>query len=142
MHIGSIPNYSATSATSNRLSAPEVRKTDNAFKALFADASPEETLKKITEGGVEGMLKWKIDEMKKKASEESLAARGLTLEDVAAMPPAARIALENQIMDEVAQKLKEAMNQQMQRERGVGGLDTYDPSRLAENENQSIDFFV
>lgn len=127
----STPYISATAA-SGALSPANVRKTDNAFAALFTDDSPEDMIHKITENGVEGMMKWKIDEMKKEAAKQALAARNLTLDQVAAMPTAERITLENQILDEVAQKVKEAMNEQMKRERHVGELDTYDAPSLAQ----------
>ncbi len=140
MLITSANPYASASAASTGLNPATIRKTDSAFAALFAETTPEEMIQKITEGGVEGMMKWKIDQMRKEAAEQALAARGLSLADVAALPPTERIALENQIMDEVAQKVKHAINEQMKRERHAGQLDTYDPSQL--KEGQSVDLLA
>lgn len=88
-----------------------IKRTDAAFEELFSASSktPEEELLAITKGGVEGMLKWKIDELKKQAAEKSLAARGLTKDDVQAMPAKQRVAVEQAIIREVAEAVKEVM---------------------------------
>ena len=120
------------SAMGPDMSDAVAKRTDAAFMRLFEDpADPKTMLREMTRDGVEGMMKWKVRELEKQTAEKALASRGLTLEDIAALPPKERIALEQQIMREVAEKLKEAMNEQMKRQRHVGELDTYYPQSPA-----------
>lgn len=136
MQIGSFPSYASLSAVSGDAEAAKARKADAAFEALFADDTPEAMIKEITEGGIEGMLKWKVRQLEKQIAGKVLASEGITKEEIAALPPEQRIPLQQRIMDEVARKLKEAMDEQMKRESGMAALDTYDPLRL---DQQRVD---
>lgn len=113
-------SFNIRATSSSTMSAAEVRQTDKDFAALFADETPESTLKKITEDGLQGMMKWKVDQLRKQIAEKSLASRGLSLDDIAALPPEQRVQIEKQILDEVAQKLKQAISEQMKKETGNG----------------------
>lgn len=126
----SATNYTALAAQND--SAAAARRSDAAFERLFAEDDPRTMLADLTRDGVEGMLKWKVRELEKQIAAKALANRGITKEEIAALPADERIALQQQIMREVAEKLKEAMDEQMRRERGVAGLDAYDPIRIDE----------
>lgn len=103
-----------------------INKTDAAFAAMFKTSDdPKDMLAEIAGNGVEGMMKWKVKELQKQIAEKVLASKDVTLEEIAAMPPKQRVALEQQIMREVAEKLKQAIHEQMKRE-GTAGLDMYD----------------
>lgn len=96
-------------------SAAQIKRSDDAFLALFEDkpSDPAEELREITRGGVTGMMAWKIEQMKKEAAERSLAARGLSVDDVQAMPPQQRLELQEQIMKDVAEAVKKAIETDM-----------------------------
>lgn len=115
MQIGSL-NQNPSLYAALEPSAQQIATTDAAFDNLFKEVSDKEKLAEIAGHGVEGMLKWRIREMQKDIAEKSLAARNLTIDQVKALPPKQRVALENQILQEVAEKLKEAIAEQMKKE--------------------------
>lgn len=86
------------------------------FASYLGEEDPAALLHEITKDGVEGMLKWKIEEMKKKIAAEVMASKNITKESLAAMSAEERAATQDMIMREVQEKLKEAMNEQMKRE--------------------------
>ncbi|PZP86903.1 MAG: hypothetical protein DI582_01230 [Azospirillum brasilense] len=109
----SAPAYGPT-ATENTL-----QPDSGAFAALLKEDSPEETLGKITHRGVQSLMEWKIEQLKKKITEEVMAAKGISEADLNAMPPEERAAALEMIMREVQEQLKQAMNEQMKREKKI-----------------------
>lgn len=141
MLISSTTNPYASQATASASNSANIRRSDAAFAALFSEETPQEILKKIAGNGIEGMLKWRIDQMKKQIAEEVMASKGLTVDDIAALPPEERLGVQKQIMDEVAQRLKEAIQEEMQKQaRGKDTLDVYDAR--SGGAIQSIDLLV
>jgi hypothetical protein len=118
MQITSNPYASLAANSPTALSQYTINKTDKEFAALFegGEETPQEILKKITENGIEGMMKWKIDKLKEEIAGKIMASKNLTQEQIAAMPAEQRIAIEQQIIREVAEKVKEAINEQAKRE--------------------------
>lgn len=112
-HTLSDPAY-GRAATENAL------QTDaGAFAALLKEDSPEETLSAITHRGVQSLMEWKIEQLKKKITEEVMAAKGISEADLNGMPPEERAAALEMIMREVQEQLKQAMNEQMKREKKI-----------------------
>lgn len=108
------------SSESLNLSASDQRKKDQ-IKADFAEYlktdEPEEVLKKMTKNGVQSMLEYKIDQLKKKLTEKAMAARGVTADDLAAMPADESAKIMEEIMKQVQEQLKMAMNEQMKKDK-------------------------
>lgn len=103
------------------LSSAELREKEQ-LEANFAEflnldePTPAEVLAKITKNGVQSLLEHKIDMMKKKITEQVMASKGITTDDLAAMEPEEQLAVLKAIMDEVQQMLKQAINEQMKKE--------------------------
>lgn len=89
------------------------------FAAYLTEQTPEALLSSITEDGVRGLMKWKIEEMKRKITQEVMTSKNLTADDLEAMEPQERAAIEKLIMQEVQEQLKRAINEQMKREKKI-----------------------
>lgn len=110
-------NFSSESLS---LSASDQRKKDQVqadFAEYLKTDEPEEVLKKITKNGVQGMLEYKIDLLKKQLTEKAMAARGVSAEDLASMPADESAKIMEEIMKQVQEQLKMAMNEQMKKEK-------------------------
>lgn len=112
------------------LTAAEQRQNDQ-VQASFAEYltvedTPEDVLAKITKNGVQSLMEHKIDMLKKQLTEKAMAARGVTDDQLAAMPADERMKIMKSILDEVQQQLKMAMNEQMKKEKNMemGFLDS------------------
>lgn len=101
--------------------SPNAKKTqeqaDKAFAVLLADEDPATFLHDIVGNGFNSYMKWKIEELKKQITAQTMAAKGVSENDLAAMKPEDRLALQDQIMREVQEKLKEAIREEMKREK-------------------------
>ncbi len=103
------------------LTSAQLREKEH-LEATFAEylnldeETPEEVMSKITKNGVQSLLEHKIEMMKKKITEQVMASKGVTTEDLAAMPPEEQLAVLKSIMDQVQQMLKQAINEQMKKE--------------------------
>lgn len=71
----------------------------------------------MTKNGVQSMLEYKIDQLKKKLTEKAMAARGVTADDLAAMPADESAKIMEEIMKQVQEQLKMAMNEQMKKDK-------------------------
>ena len=93
---------------------------------LRVDDTPEKMMEKITKNGVQSLLEHKIDMLKQKLTEQAMAAKGITNEELAAMPPEERMQVMEEIMEAVQDQLKMAMNEQMKKEQKLelGFLDS------------------
>lgn len=80
------------------------------------EPTPEEVLSKITKNGVQSLLEHKIEMMKKKITEQVMASKGITADDLAAMPPEEQLAVLKAIMEQVQEMLRQAINEQMKKE--------------------------
>lgn len=117
-------------AESAGLTPSELRKNEQT-KADFAEylnldePTPEEILKKITKNGVQSLLEHKIDMLKKQLTEQAMAARGVSHDDLAAMPAEESAKIMEEIMKQVQEQLKMAINEQMKKEKKmeIGFLD-------------------
>lgn len=103
-----------------RLTLAEQREKDQ-LEASFAEylrieERPEQVLSKITSNGVQSLLEHKIEQMKKKITEQVMASKGVTQSDLEAMEPAEQLAVLKAIMEQVQQMLKQAINEQMKKE--------------------------
>lgn len=95
----------------------DLQQTEEDFaEYLSAETTEEELLHTITKDGVQSLIQHKIDQLKKKLTEDAMAARGVNQESLAAMPEDQRLAMMKSIMDEVAQALKKQFSEQMQRD--------------------------
>ena len=74
-------------------------------------------MEKITKNGVQSLLEHKIDMLKKKLTEQAMAAKGITSDELAAMPPEERLQVMQSILEQVQEQLKMAMNEQMKKEK-------------------------
>lgn len=81
----------------------------------FADAlapdDPADLIHEITQDGIAGLWKHQIEEMKKKITQEVMNAHDVTDESLAAMAPEDRQALANLIEREIAEKLRQAIEE-------------------------------
>lgn len=108
-------------STTVGLSSAELREKEQ-LEASFAEylnldePTPEEVISKITKNGVQSLLEHKIEMMKKKITEQVMAAKGVTQSDLEAMKPEEQLAVLKAIMEEVQQMLKQAINEQMKKE--------------------------
>ncbi len=105
------------STASAQPSASLIQSTDSAFAALLNNSSEsaESMLSDITKDGLNSYMKWQIQQMQKQITDQVMASKNLTADKIAAMPAKQRVALEQQIIQEVAQKLKQAMSQEMKK---------------------------
>lgn len=110
-----IQSYLLAAGVDNTTKRNDAATIDGAFAELLKGQTPEEMLHEAAGDGVEGLMKWKIRELQKKITEQVMGSKGLTAEEIAAMSPEKRITMEKQIMDEVQQKLMEAMREEMER---------------------------
>lgn len=108
-------NYDIAALSGGGMNPATVKRSDEAFLAMFDDTPKDaaEELREITRGGVTGMMAWKIEQMKKDAAEKALAARGMSVDDVQALPEQQRVELQQQIMNEVAEVVKKAIEEDM-----------------------------
>ncbi|MEJ0010316.1 MAG: hypothetical protein WDN72_07345 [Alphaproteobacteria bacterium] len=107
---------------SSNYSASDIVQTDSTFESLFADQNetPQEILKDLTSNGVNGYMKWKIDQMKDKATAQVMNSMGLTKAQVEGMPTDQRIALEKKIESQVEQEVKMSIQQEMKKNANSG----------------------
>lgn len=89
----------------------------NFAEYLRVDDTPEAMMEKITKNGVQSLLEHKIDMLKKKLTEQAMAAKGITSDELAAMPPEERLQVMQSILEQVQEQLKMAMNEQMKKEK-------------------------
>lgn len=103
------------------LTTAEQREKEQ-LEASFAEylhldePTPEEVISKITKNGVQSLLEHKIEMLKKKITEQVMAAKGITQSDLEAMDPEEQLSVLRAIMEEVQQMLKQAINEQMKKE--------------------------
>lgn len=139
MQVSGTTSLFPSSSLTGSPSASQVQSTDNAFAALLSgDEDAKSILGEITKDGITGMMKWKVKQLEKQLAQKEMQARNLTEEQIAAMDDKQRVAVENQIMKAVAEALKEAMNQQMQRQsKGEGMLGMFNGTGV-----QSVDIMA
>lgn len=114
------------------VSTPAGQRQYEQTEAQFAEylnldePTPEEMLSKITKNGVQSLLEHKIEMLKKQLTEKAMASRGITNDDLAAMPADERMKVMDSILKEVQQQLKMAINEQMKKEKKMemGFLDS------------------
>lgn len=105
------------------VSTPAGQRQYEQTEAQFAEylnldePTPEEMLSKITKNGVQSLLEHKIEMLKKQLTEKAMASRGITSDDLAAMPADERMKVMDSILKEVQQQLKMAINEQMKKEK-------------------------
>lgn len=116
MLIGNNFTTDNTQKSQNAPSAAEAEKIDNAFAALFEEETPRGIIREITKDGMNGMMAWKIKEMRKEIAAKVMAEMNVTREDIAGMSSADRVAMEQKIMDAVEEQLKLAIREQMEKE--------------------------
>lgn len=95
---------------------------DGSFAAMIgnlAEDDPAEMLKEITEDGIASMWKWQIKKLKEKVASEIMQEMSLTPEQIAAMPDAQRVSVEQKIMQEVERRVKEMIEQGMHKKKGL-----------------------
>lgn len=117
IHTNRLYNTRPVSENPNVLTAAdeptqaEIDKADAAFNALFAkeDETPQSILSHMVEKGTDGLAKWQIDQMQKDIANRTLRNKSLSQEQIAALPPKQRVPTENKIVEEVNEKLKDAI---------------------------------
>lgn len=122
---GSLAEAGGLSASS-AVAASDVSKTDSDFQALLddSDQSPEGVIKEITRDGYNGYMAWQIKQMKAKVTQDVMGSMNLTPEQVAAMSPGERAAIENQIMQEVQRRMREKLGHPGDKDEAGGDQDT------------------
>ncbi|MFD2263980.1 hypothetical protein ACFSM5_13845 [Lacibacterium aquatile] len=78
--------------------------------------TPAEILHEITKDGLRGLMKWQLEELEEKITQEVLASHGLTPESLNALPPEQKMAMMDLIKKEVAERLKQAVDEQLKKE--------------------------
>lgn len=133
MYVGSAasgsPANAGTSALS--LSASQITSTDSAFAAMLNggdDSSAESMLADMTKNGINSFMAWRVKQMQEKIAGQVMGNMGLTPAKIAAMPATQRVAVEQLIMQQVAQQLKQQITEEMKRQNpdtfGLGMMDS------------------
>ncbi len=123
--------YSSLGTSSSQPSASLISSTDKAFQGLLSGSSEsaEDTLAEITKNGMNGYMAWQVKQLQEKITGQVMSSMHLTPDKIAAMPAAQRVAVEQQIMQQVAQELKQQMAEQMKKKNpNALGLDMMDSS--------------
>jgi hypothetical protein len=81
------------------------------FADSLASDDPADLLHEITQDGIAGLWKYQLEELKKKITEEVMNSHDVTEESLAAMAPEERQALQNLIEREIAEKLRQAIEE-------------------------------
>lgn len=128
-----IQSYLLAGGVDNTAKKNDPASVDSAFAALLAGETDEQVLHNYGGKGIDGMMAERIKALKKKITEEVMASKNLTVEEIATMPADQRINIEKQIMDEVQQKLVEAMREEMRKKDGtlLGSATPVDPDGMA-----------
>lgn len=85
-------------------------KTDDTATA----ETPADLFHKLTKDGLDSLVRYQLEELRKKITEQVMKDKGVTEESLAAMTPAERKAIEDAIAKEVEERLKQALKEQQQ----------------------------
>lgn len=81
------------------------------FAYTLESDDPADLIHEITQDGIAGLWKHQLEELKKKIAEQVMNAHGVTEDSLAAMAPEERQALQNLIEREIAEKLRQAIEE-------------------------------
>lgn len=82
---------------------------NSGFADLLKVEDAKETIRELTENGMQGMWEWQMQQLKSKIAGDVMAELGIDEDDLESMAPEARLDLERRIMDEVQKRLEAIM---------------------------------
>ena len=113
MQITTTGPTSSNSTDTGLTGTKTAKQIDAEFAALMQQTKDD--FAAITNGGVQGYMKWKIEELRKQIAARVMNEMHLTPEALAKMSDKDRLAAESAVTREVEKELKMAMNEEMKR---------------------------